>query len=409
MASIGSGPNANSIVAVTPETATVGTAVPIGSQPSVLALTPDGQILYASLRGSNSVARYNMLTQQPDFTVPIGATYSNGSPISLGGIAVQPGTENTIALNLGAVGTAIYDFDPTTHTAAIRGQANNSSTSSCPRFLDASHLLTTDAYSGNSYSSTLLNSTVPAGGFVFGSTSNATSSNLDGFVCVEPSGGLAYGSGGVIVNPSTVPATVIGTFPQYLNWASFNYDSIQNGIPDTSLQRSFFIATIAPPCSPCNNPGGVATYSQSSFLLTDVVDLKMESFEGNYSYTSVDLVRWGQDGLAALTSSGRIYLLRGPIVVPQLLGQNGPATLTSSSTATIAHGSGNTLLTLTGSNFVPGVAVTWNGSYRTTTIIDGTHLTVAIPASDLGSVGTAMVVATNPGAADSSVLTITIN
>ncbi len=31
---------------------------------------------------------------------------------------------------------------------------------------------------------------------------------------------------------------------------------------------------------------------------------------------------------------------------------------------------GNTLLTLTGSNFLPGVAVTWNGSYRTTTIVD---------------------------------------
>jgi len=409
MASIGSGPNANAIVAVTPETATLGTPVPIGSQPSALALTPDGQILYVSLTGSNSIARYNMLTQQPDFTVAIGATYSNGSAISLGGIAVQPGTENTIALNLGTVGTAIYDFDPTTKTATIRGQANDSSITSCPQFLDANHLLTTSAYSGNSYSSTLLNSTLPVGGFVFGSTSNTITSNVNGFVCVVPSGGLAYGSGGVIVDPSTSPATVIGLFPQYINWASSNYDSIQNGIPDTSLQRSFFVTTITPPCGPCNNPGGITAYSESSFMLTDVADLKMESFEGNYSYTSVDLVRWGQDGLAALTSSGRIYLLRGPVVVPQLLNQNPPATLTSSSATTIAHGSGNILLTLTGGNFVPGVAVTWNGSYRTTTIVDGTHLTVAIPASDLGSVGTATVVATNPGAVGSSALTITIN
>lgn len=324
-------------------------------------------------------------------------------------MAVQPGTENTIALNLGAVGTAIYDFNPISKTATIRGQANDNSIASCPQFLDANQLLTTSAYSGNSYSSTLLNSTVPAGGFVFGSTSNATTSNLNGFVCVRASDGLAFGSGGVIVNPSTAPATVIGIFPQYLNWAGLNYDSIQNGIPDTSLQRSFFIATIAPPCGPCNLPGGITAYSQSSFMLTDVVDLKMPSFEGNTSYTSIDLVRWGQDGLAALTSSGRIYLLRGPVVVPQLLKQNAPATLTSSSLTTIAHGSGNTLLTLTGNNFVPGVAVTWNGSYRTTTIVDGTHLTVAIPAADLGAVGTATVVATNPGATDSSALTITIN
>jgi len=113
--------------------------------------------------------------------------------------------------------------------------------------------------------------------------------------------------------------------------------------------------------------------------------------------------------LAALTSSGRIYLLRGPVVTPQLLNQNTAATLTSSSSPTIAHGSGNTLLTLTGSNLVPGVAVLWNGSYRTTTILSPTQLTVAIPASDLATTGTASIAAVNPGAAASNALTLTIN
>jgi hypothetical protein len=75
---------------------------------------------------------------------------------------------------------------------------------------------------------------------------------------------------------------------------------------------------------------------------------------------------------------------------------------------TIAHGSGNTLITLTGSSFVPGVAVLWNGSYRTTTIVDATRLTVAIPASDLANAGTASLTAVNPGAVTSSALTISI-
>jgi len=82
----------------------------------------------------------------------------------------------------------------------------------------------------------------------------------------------------------------------------------------------------------------------------------MLSIEGNTSFTGVDLIRWGQDGLAALTSSGHPYLLRGAAVVPQLLNQNSAAVLSSSSVTTVAHGSGNTLLTLTGSNFVPGGA-----------------------------------------------------
>jgi hypothetical protein len=104
-----------------------------------------------------------------------------------------------------------------------------------------------------------------------------------------------------------------------------------------------------------------------------------------------------------------MILLRGPFVTPQLLETNKAASLTSSSITSITHGAGNTLLTLTGSNFAPGVAVTWNGSYRTTTIIDTTHVTVAIPASDLTSAGSGSLVATNPGAAASSALKVTIH
>jgi hypothetical protein len=50
-------------------------------------------------------------------------------------------------------------------------------------------------------------------------------------------------------------------------------------------------------------------------------------------------------------------------------------------------------LPLTGSNFLPGVAVTWNGSYRTTTIVDAAHVTVGIPASDLAASGSATALA----------------
>jgi DNA-binding beta-propeller fold protein YncE len=103
MASVGSGSTTvtgNSIVAITPDTATVGTAVPIGSQPTNVALTSDGQILYTILSGSESVARFNMLTQQPDFTYAVPANSSFDGGIALRGIATQPGTENTIALDI---------------------------------------------------------------------------------------------------------------------------------------------------------------------------------------------------------------------------------------------------------------------------------------------------------------------
>ena len=110
-----------------------------------------------------------------------------------------------------------------------------------------------------------------------------------------------------------------------------------------------------------------------------------------------------------MLTSGHLYLLRGPDVAPGLLTASTAASLASASGSTLAHGSGNLLLTLAGTNFLPGVAVNWNGSYRTTTITDATHVTVAVAASDLATAGTATLTATNPGAPISGGLTFTIN
>jgi hypothetical protein len=125
--------------------------------------------------------------------------------------------------------------------------------------------------------------------------------------------------------------------------------------------------------------------------------------------TPVDVVRWGQDGVAALTASGNIYLLRGGAVLPQLLQTNTPPVLNSSSPGSLGHGSGNTVLSIAGSNFLPGVAASWNGNYRTTDFVSATEITVDIPATDLTSSGTASVTATNPGSASSARILISIN
>jgi hypothetical protein len=69
-------------------------------------------------------------------------------------------------------------------------------------------------------------------------------------------------------------------------------------------------------------------------------------------------------------TTSSLILLRGPFVAPQELGTATAPVLNGSSTTTITHGSGNTMLTLTGTNFPPGVAVTWKGSHRTTTIVE---------------------------------------
>jgi hypothetical protein len=90
---------------------------------------------------------------------------------------------------------------------------------------------------------------------------------------------------------------------------------------------------------------------------------------------------------------------------------NNPApTISSISPATTVAGSGNFTLTITGTNFVNGAVVRWNGSDRTTTFVSSTQLTAAIPASDVATAGTANVTVFNPapGGGTSNTATFTI-
>ena len=240
MASVGSGSSTitgNSIAAINPDTASVGTPVSIGSQPTNLALSSDGQILYTVLTGSQSVARYNMLTGQPDFTYAVPANSSFDGGIVPRGIAVQPGSENTIALDLASfTGNAIYDFDPVNKTAAIRGQATGPYSGSCISFLDAGDLL---AFDTDTSGSTLDHYVVNSAGFQYYNYSQYTTSTLNHFGCFKLSGGLAYANGGGIANPATTPATPVATLA---GATGGGFSTSQALAPDASLQRAFYPA-----------------------------------------------------------------------------------------------------------------------------------------------------------------------
>jgi hypothetical protein len=406
MASVGSGsPSiaANSIAAIQPYTVSVGTPVPIGGTPTSLALSSDGQILYAMLPAATagSIARFNMLTQQPDFTF----SPFPGDSTSIYDIAAQPGTENTVAVDGGPVtGIALFDIDPTAKTATMRGAATGIYTGTCLAFPNASALYSLEL----GESPTAINVySVAATGLVSESSYYQNTSVIQNLNCYKLSGDLLVTQSGGAANTSTIPLTQAGVF-QGAQVASTSPSGIRDFAPDTSLGLAYFLTDVGP-----NDYSAIfdslTTFSTQTFMPVSVLALPFETFEGAPGFTGVDVVRWGQDGLAILTSGGNVYLVRGAAIVPQLLQVGPAASLTASSLSSIVHGSGNTLLTLTGANFLPGVAVSWNGSYRTTTVVDPSHVTVAIPASDLANPGTVTVIATNPGATPSNSLTVNVD
>jgi hypothetical protein len=401
--STATGITSNSVVAINPETGAVGTPVPVGSQPTVMAETSDGNYLYVSLTGSNSLAKFNLLTQSMTATIPV--SYQTAStPVTT--LAAMPGTDNTLAVGISNGWGNFGIFDVNGSTGAFRSNVSGIYAGVNPVFASPTELY---AYDSQTSGAEFYRYSVDASGLTLidGTTLDGMGGFSEGF---QGTDNLIYGNAGGIINPNTTPPSQIQTLPTVDFYAQGISDSGVAVVADPSLQKDFLMLE--------NTAGtweyGLVRYDLTSYLPESYIVMPSAASGVESQWT---MLRFGQDGIALLSNDSfgqtppilQLLLLRGPFVAPQELSTSTAATLSSSSASAITHGSGNTMVTLTGSNFLPGVAVTWNGSYRTTTIVDSGHVTVLIPASDVAAAGTASLVATNPGAAASNALTVTIN
>lgn len=215
--------------------------------------------------------------------------------------------------------------------------------------------------------------------------------------------GTAYTGGGGVIDVTSQPVRQLGT---YL-FSGAPYDT--GGVLEPAFGQTFYLGSLSGGAYSSFTPSGVAVFDRATFLLNRFLPLNIAGVDGTGTVTGVDVMRWGRDGIAALTSSGTLYLLRGPGVIPQLLQTSSAPVLNAGSVPALQHGVKNVLLTVTGSNFLPGIAAMWNGAYRTTTFVDSSHMTVAIPAADLAVTGAASLTAINPGSASSAAVAVPIH
>jgi hypothetical protein len=398
----------NSLVSIDPATGSIGTPVTFSGTPDAIALSDSGKTLYALT--STSVVRYDMTTSTVSSAIVPGVPPDYCFSIRTRSLSIVPGTENEVVLGISSCGTTLiqlYDYDPSANTVTARpGYATMPSHYGfCPVFLNSDYLINPYKPIGEIFLYPVTSTGL--------ASSSAMNTSLDQSGCMKIAGNVGYsttdsdntrGDVYTFAPTSITKSATINLFPPLLLLAGYGTPVA----PDLSLHQVFFGTVYV------NGLESLTSASTDTNLPNSIVTLPTSNVTSGGNYRSDDLFRWGEDGLALLlrdhtgTGGAILYLLRGPFVVPQELNTNTAASITAVSSGTIAAGSGNTLLTLTGSDFVPGVAITWNGSYRTTTIVDPTHVTVAIPASDLTAAGTGTLVATNPGAPASSSLTIQV-
>lgn len=211
------------------------------------------------------------------------------------------------------------------------------------------------------------------------------------------------------VNPSTGALTALGTQPA-------------NTLGATG--RLVGMAYLSSPCptislSPATLPGGTVgtdynqtvsaspsgnyTFTVTAGVLPAGLSLNATTGAITGTPTTAGTANFTITALGASACSGsQAYTLTINNPAPTIAGLN-PNAATA--------GSGALTLTVTGSNFVNGSTVRWNGADRATTFVSSTQLTAQIPATDLATAGTATVTVVNPapGGGTSNALSFTVN
>ena len=116
--------------------------------------------------------------------------------------------------------------------------------------------------------------------------------------------------------------------------------------------------------------------------------------------------QYGGGGFPTSTYNASNYWV--DVVFDSNAGSTSGPTLASLSPSSGQAGGAGFTLTVTGSNFVSGASVQWNGSARSTTFVSASQLTATIAATDIAAAGTAQVTVANPGGSVSNALSFTI-
>jgi len=201
------GTNGNSIGIINSNNYTLENTIFIGSEPTILAISDDGQYIYSGFEGSSTVRRFNVITQSADIQFPLGTDDSTGS-FYADDIEVMPGQPTTIAvsrMNIGFSprheGVAIFDNEVMRSTTTQDHTGSNKI-----EFADASNLF---GFNNETTEFGLRRLSVNSGGIT---ETNVVSNILSGFdVDFIYNNNRIYSSEGKVVDTSNDPF-VLGQF-----------------------------------------------------------------------------------------------------------------------------------------------------------------------------------------------------
>jgi hypothetical protein len=432
--------NGNTIAVLNPTSGSIQSTQFAGSEPDALAISDDGQFLYAGLDGSSAVQRFTLPSMLPDINYLLGAGAYPYGPFFADDLQVAPGLPHTTAVSRGA-----SNVSPT----ALGGMKIYDDATPRSQVADASGDLYDSLQWGSDTQIYAINSEISSFDFY---VLTVTSSGVqlsddyqnefsDFYVRLHYDNGThyAYTDDGYVINPAN--GQNIGQFQAsgYM-------------VPDSTLNSAFFLGQT-------QSQAGSTSFTIESFDLTTFQPISEITIANVQGYP-LRFIRWGASGLAFNDDAGFVYIINSsfvstnvgkntapkrtlfPVVrswpkpfigsrqkvLPEVRSRpeirlrrmlagpqdSNPApaitALSPSSVEAGYTGLNGIALTVTGSNFVSLSTVEWNGSPRQTELVSSTELQAQINFSDVQNAGTATVsVSTpSPGGGTSNALMFTI-
>jgi sugar lactone lactonase YvrE len=279
------GSGGNTITSVNPSTGDVGTPVFIGSEPNKLAISDDGNTMYATLDGAFAIRRFEVQTQMPGLQFPVGSDSFHGVYV-VNDLAVAPAEPGTVAVvryyrgtSPPEAGVAIFENGVQRAKTGVGHIAGSDYV--------AYSAMASKLYGGGSYDG-LRTMTIDATGVA----STTYASNSVG-ARIKLAGGLVYGSAGKVMNPDT--GALLGTFSGAASNAF---------VPDAAAGRVYYLLRE----NFSSGPLTLKAYDTATFL--PVGSQIIPGVTGD----PTTLVRWGANGLAFRTSTGEVYAIQTSLI-----------------------------------------------------------------------------------------------
>jgi DNA-binding beta-propeller fold protein YncE len=303
-----SGPYAGQVVPVDPNDGSVGTPITVGSGPGPLALSEDDALLYAGITGDREIARIDLSTGAVDLRFGLGSGPSG--PLAAEDIEVSPGATGTVAVSLQRLsaccapqhsGVAIFDNGVARPTQTDPFRLANQITFGADETV--LYALNTQN-SGNDLHTIHVNS---SGATVVASLRSAQELLKRS---IKFQDGLLFEAGGRVIDP--VAPRLLGTFYKdlFLRW-----DSVE---PDVSDGRAYMAEDVL----------GGGGYRVEALSTQTYRRIGIETFSGAGGDV-MELVRWGNAGLAFITKNGELYSFETSMVTDS---EPGPSTTQASVT-----------------------------------------------------------------------------